>query len=477
MSYEYAPNASALVRTMSVNTQSQTQVWHPDTTYTKLDAAGNVLASGQRSYRTTATGQGLQINLVSSSATQHYYGADEKLRFLQKYHWTGEGTKGTFDEYRYDALGRRVLQRMRRDSPCTGSECPSAIERYVWSGDQLLYEIRAPGGDNATPAQLESDVPSGDEYGRVGYTHAAGIDAPLSVIRTGYVSGNITIIPHSDYRGSYHAGSTPAGAAYNCGPSDPCLYVVFPKQYWGGYYDGGDPSAGDWAGSLIRGQQDISGLMYRRNRYYDPMTGQFTQSDPVGIAGGLNTYGFAKGDPVSYSDPYGLWPCPPDNDCGPETYSGQVIQAAEQWFADKAAQALDIGGDIAKGIGEVTGLNDFLRAGFGFDPNTGADVSAGGRVASGALLLFTVVPESAVLSNLRRTVRAAAGADVTVSRIGSFYRATWQVGGEARGQSRTVWTKIINSEGRTVRLYHDSYDRAGRFQHRKFKVPDFHRAQ
>jgi uncharacterized protein RhaS with RHS repeats len=46
--------------------------------------------------------------------------------------------------------------------------------------------------------------------------------------------------------------------------------------------------------------------MYMRNRYYDPATGQFTQTDPIGIAGGLNTYGFAAGDPVSYSDPYGL---------------------------------------------------------------------------------------------------------------------------------------------------------------------------
>jgi RHS repeat-associated protein len=306
MGYEYAPNASAVVRTMSVNTQSQTQVWHPDTTYTKLDAAGNVRASGQRSYRTTATGQGLLISLVSSSATQHYYGADEKLRFLQKYHWTGEGTRGTFDEYRYDALGRRVLQRMRRDSLCTGSECTSAIERYVWSGDQLLYEIRAPGGDNATAAQLESDIPGGDEFGRVGYTHAAGIDAPLSVIRTGHVSGNVTLIPHSDYRGAYHAASTSSGGMYNCGPNDPCLYVVWPKSFWGSYFKGGHPAAGDWAGSLIRGQQDISGLMYRRNRYYDPMTGQFTQSDPIGIAGGLNAYGFANGDPVSYGDPYGL---------------------------------------------------------------------------------------------------------------------------------------------------------------------------
>jgi hypothetical protein len=43
-----------------------------------------------------------------------------------------------------------------------------------------------------------------------------------------------------------------------------------------------------------------------RNRYYDPATGQFTQPDPIGIAGGLNSYGFAAGDPVTYADPYGL---------------------------------------------------------------------------------------------------------------------------------------------------------------------------
>jgi hypothetical protein len=48
---------------------------------------------------------------------------------------------------------------------------------------------------------------------------------------------------------------------------------------------------------------------YMRNRFYDPATGQFTQTDPIGLAGGLNAYGFAAGDPVSYSDPYGLKVC------------------------------------------------------------------------------------------------------------------------------------------------------------------------
>jgi uncharacterized protein RhaS with RHS repeats len=45
-----------------------------------------------------------------------------------------------------------------------------------------------------------------------------------------------------------------------------------------------------------------------RNRYYNPQTGRFTQPNPIGLAGGLNSYGFAAGDPVTYSDPYGLSP-------------------------------------------------------------------------------------------------------------------------------------------------------------------------
>jgi RHS repeat-associated protein len=61
-----------------------------------------------------------------------------------------------------------------------------------------------------------------------------------------------------------------------------------------------------WYGSLMTGSTDQNGLMYRRNRYYNPGSGQFTQMDPIGIAGGLNAYGYANGDPINYSDPFGL---------------------------------------------------------------------------------------------------------------------------------------------------------------------------
>jgi RHS repeat-associated protein len=64
-----------------------------------------------------------------------------------------------------------------------------------------------------------------------------------------------------------------------------------------------------WMSSVMEDQQDASGLLYRRNRYYNPSAGRFTQEDPIGLAGGLNTYGFANGDPVTYSDPYGLKVC------------------------------------------------------------------------------------------------------------------------------------------------------------------------
>jgi uncharacterized protein RhaS with RHS repeats len=36
------------------------------------------------------------------------------------------------------------------------------------------------------------------------------------------------------------------------------------------------------------------------------MNRAFTQEDPIGIAGGLNLYGYANGDPINFSDPLGL---------------------------------------------------------------------------------------------------------------------------------------------------------------------------
>ena len=49
-----------------------------------------------------------------------------------------------------------------------------------------------------------------------------------------------------------------------------------------------------------------TGLHYNYFRYYDPDSGRYVTSDPIGLAGGLNTYGYVGGDPVGGVDLYGL---------------------------------------------------------------------------------------------------------------------------------------------------------------------------
>lgn len=49
-----------------------------------------------------------------------------------------------------------------------------------------------------------------------------------------------------------------------------------------------------------------SGLYYNYFRDYDPETGRYVESDPIGLDGGLNTYGYVESNPLAYLDPFGL---------------------------------------------------------------------------------------------------------------------------------------------------------------------------
>ncbi|MEJ2376547.1 MAG: RHS repeat-associated core domain-containing protein [Pseudolabrys sp.] len=49
-----------------------------------------------------------------------------------------------------------------------------------------------------------------------------------------------------------------------------------------------------------------TGLDYNYYRDYDPRTGRYVESDPSGLWGGLNTYGYVYGNPLILLDLYGL---------------------------------------------------------------------------------------------------------------------------------------------------------------------------
>jgi RHS repeat-associated protein len=53
-------------------------------------------------------------------------------------------------------------------------------------------------------------------------------------------------------------------------------------------------------------ENDGTGLYYYRARYYSPGFGRFISGDPIGLAGGINTYAYVNGSPTSNVDQLGL---------------------------------------------------------------------------------------------------------------------------------------------------------------------------
>ncbi len=97
--------------------------------------------------------------------------------------------------------------------------------------------------------------------------------------------------------------------------------------------------------------------------------GQFTQPDPIGLAGGLNLYGYADGDPINKSDPFGL--CTKDY-C--PSLLDRVYAAARQQVKDVLADVGLAGHRLREGIGNRT-----VATGSGTMGMVHADVTATGN--------------------------------------------------------------------------------------------------
>ncbi len=123
------------------------------------------------------------------------------------------------------------------------------------------------------------------------YTHGPGVDEPLAL---------------SNNKGNYYYHADGLGSVVAL--TDVTQTVVQDYQY--GFF-------GDLKDQKNRIKQPYrytgrewdkeTGLYFYRARYYDATVGRFTQKDPIGLRGGINLYNYVGGNPINWTDPWGLF--------------------------------------------------------------------------------------------------------------------------------------------------------------------------
>ena len=56
----------------------------------------------------------------------------------------------------------------------------------------------------------------------------------------------------------------------------------------------------------VENPHELSSVVYNYYRTYDPSTGRYLESDPIGLVAGLNTYAYVGNMPTTYFDRFGL---------------------------------------------------------------------------------------------------------------------------------------------------------------------------
>ena len=229
------------------------------------------------------------------SRTKHrdgYRPETERFRWDSRDQLTGYcSAQGEQWEYRHDASGRRTEKRCDRKK---------IRFTYLWDGDSIA-EIREYRDDKLYSVRhlvFNGFELISQQFSRVRQPHPSV--APLWVTRTNHAVSDLTGRPlmlfNSEGKTVWRPGQTSLWGLALSLPADT------------GYPDPRgelDPEAAP--GLLYAGQwQDAeSGLCYNRFRYYEPETGMYLVSDPLGLLGGEQTYRYVP-NPCGWVDPLGL---------------------------------------------------------------------------------------------------------------------------------------------------------------------------
>lgn len=129
-----------------------------------------------------------------------------------------------------------------------------------------------------------------------------------------------------------------------------------------------------------------TGYYYNYYRDYDPSLGRYIQSDPIGLLGGLNTYGYVYQNPLIYIDPYGL------DASGAVTVSvnagiGVGVNGKVTVSSSGVSGYVGVGVGVGLGVSVTGGVKGGNSEGFGVSTSVSANAGAGpgvsGNITSG----------------------------------------------------------------------------------------------
>jgi RHS repeat-associated protein len=161
--------------------------------------------------------------------------------------------------YKYDALGRRI-----QSTPSTG-----VLTNFTYDGDDVAQD--------KTSTNVITE-----------YLNGPGVDNKIRQ-KTGTTL---------NYFAQDHLGSTTALTDSNGALLERETYDAYGNSVG---------SARTRYGFTGRERDSVTGLMHYRARFYDPQLGRFISEDPIGLAGGVNQFGYVGNNPQNGKDPSGLY--------------------------------------------------------------------------------------------------------------------------------------------------------------------------
>ncbi|MDC6180664.1 RHS repeat-associated core domain-containing protein, partial [Ralstonia solanacearum] len=245
-------------------------------------------------------------NQIGDGSTTYSYSDRGRLASVTK--------NGITTSYLYNGLEQRVVK--------SGTNVPSGATRYVYDEAGHLIGEYDQSGNAIQETVYLGDTPVGTvKNGTAYYIYADQIDTPRVITDT----NNLMVWrwDQTDPFGAMLPDENPTSLGtftYN---------LRFPGQV----YDA------------------ETGKHYNVNRDYDPASGRYIQSDPIGLNGGQpSTYSYVRGNPVKSTDSQGLFL----DELG--VYTG-VSTAATATGTSAAAAASGIGVAAAVGVGIGYGIN------------------------------------------------------------------------------------------------------------------------